>query len=160
MRRSAQGYTVFLLALLLIACQSERSYQQGAHIRYFPEANSYFDEDNKVYLLFDTVEQQWGTRAQLNQEELSKLGNSVVVEKPALPVYRDNAQHRLMYATTRYTDRAELARKRREDSLASLPPGAKPLAPPPPTPEPPKKKTKVGRWLQKVFGKKDRDTTQ
>ncbi|RYY40466.1 MAG: hypothetical protein EOO08_04855 [Chitinophagaceae bacterium] len=144
---------VLLLLSLAVACSGERSYEQGTHLRYFPESNVYFDEDNKVYLLFDTVAQQWEREAQLNENQLVRLGHSVAIAQPSTPVYRDNAQHRLMYGTARYTDPAVLARKRVEDSLASLPPRA---ALPPTSAEEPKKKTRVGRWLQKVFGKKDK----
>lgn len=140
--------TLFLL-LLLGAC-SDRPYQQGAHLLYYPQRNAYLDQDNRVYLLFDTVEQRWTRRAQLSQPEEAALGESVVIDHPAVPVYRDNAQHRMLYATLRYTDPAALARKRREDSLAASPP---PVPDTSAAPEP-KKKSRVGRWLQKLFGKK------
>jgi hypothetical protein len=134
----------------------EADYQQGARILYYPRSNAYLDLDNHLYLVFDTVEQQWGRKGQLTEAEQQDLGPSVPIENAPVPVYRDNGQHKLVYGTSIFTDDAVLARKRREDSLATA-------APPPPEfekePEPapePKRKTRVGRWLQKIFGKKDR----
>ncbi|WP_460568165.1 hypothetical protein [Flaviaesturariibacter terrae] len=138
--------------MILASCGGgERNYTQGSDILYYPERNLYFDKSNNRYLAFDTVEQQWRQEAPEAVGAPGTLGPAVPIEHPAVPVYRDNAQHRLVYGTVRYTDRTELARKRVEDSLAASRP---PAAAPEPVPgEAPKKKSKLGRWLQKIFGK-------
>ena len=142
-----------VFTLLTLAACGERRYEQGTHILYYPQSNVYLDQDNHMYLRFDTVEQRWERRERLNPAEEAALGAAVPIGQPAQPVYRDNAQHRLIYGTARYTDPAALARKRVEDSLAAAPPATAP-APAPPVETQPKKKSRVGRWLQKIFGKR------
>ncbi|RYY93959.1 MAG: hypothetical protein EOO11_18815 [Chitinophagaceae bacterium] len=143
--------------LALAACGSnEAPYKQGTHLLYYPDANVYLDQDSKRYLLFDTVEQRWTPQRELTNEQQAALGSAVVLQKPSDPVYKDNAQHRLVYGSARYTNPSDLARKRREDSLASVPPQPQAVPAPADTPaeEAQKKKSRVGRWLQKIFGKK------
>jgi hypothetical protein len=143
-----------LLFLLAAACH-DAPYSQGEHILYYPRSNVYLDQDNKVYLLFDTVEQSWQRRAELAPKEQEALGPSVPIEDAPRPVYRANEQHRLVYGTSIYSNDAELAKKRREDSVAAAPPPVVNHAPE--EPEAPKKKSKVGRWLQKIFGGKKKE---
>ncbi|TCZ73362.1 hypothetical protein [Flaviaesturariibacter aridisoli] len=142
-----------LLLLTMAACSDPGNarYEQGSRILYYPRSNVYLDQDQHQYLLFDTVEQQWHRKPRLDPDQEAALGAAVTIENPKQPVYRDNAQHRLVYGTAQYTDRNALARKRVEDSLAAAPPTAAP-----PVEEAPKKKSRVGRWLQKIFGKKEK----
>ncbi|RYZ20906.1 MAG: hypothetical protein EOO16_14955 [Chitinophagaceae bacterium] len=149
MRHHTSRISVFaaLLCILWAAC-SDPEYRQGSRVVYYPQRDVYRDEDNSVYLVFDSVEQQW-TR----QDTVSgSLGKAIPIAEPAVPVYRENAQHRLIYGTASFADRNELSRKRLEDSLASVPKTPKVV---PPEDEP-KRKTKIGRWLEKVFGKKEK----
>jgi hypothetical protein len=153
-RLRAVGLLALLAMLLLGSCHQAPEYKQGARILYYPRSNAYFDQDNAVYILFDTVEQQWKRQANLVEEARANLGPSVPVEGPSVPVYKDNVRHRLLYGTALYADDSQLARKRREDSIRNVPPI--PEAPPPAVPEP-RRKTKVGRFLEKIFGRKNKE---
>ncbi|TCJ12649.1 hypothetical protein EPD60_15400 [Flaviaesturariibacter flavus] len=141
------AFVAVLITVFAASC-STPEYHQGNSILYYPQRDAYRDEENGVYLVFDSVEQQWTRRDTLE----GSPGPAVRIADPGVPVYRDNAQHRLIYGTARFADRDELARKRVEDSLAAVPK----LAPPPPPEEAPKRKTRVGRWLEKIFGKKEK----
>jgi hypothetical protein len=146
-----------LLVLLHVSCAVPQSkeYTQGNHIWYYPGADTYFDEENKVYLLFDTVAQQWQPVEILADAQRNALpANPVLIPQPAVPVYRDIEKHRLLYSTLPYIIPGELARKRQEDSIALQPRKTQPV---PAGTE--IRKTKIGRWLQKIFGKKEKSAS-
>jgi|GEM_PF-4093183 len=148
-------------SLFLCACnQQEPSTEepQGQRILFYPRANVYRDEERNRWYRYDSAAGSWEQAKQLPEAEARRLDRAVLIAQPQVPVYRDNGQHKLVYGTSRYAAPDDLKRKRYEDSLAEVPPPPvqKPEAAPAPAEEP-RRKTKVGRWLQKVFGKKKND---
>jgi hypothetical protein len=87
-----------------------------------------------------------------------KLGQYVILNNPAPPVWSQNSQHRLVYGTSLYSSKDEIRRKFVEDSLRSVVVRK---------PAPPKKKPKdkieeederngIERFFDDLFGKKDK----
>ncbi|RYY99523.1 MAG: hypothetical protein EOO11_04685 [Chitinophagaceae bacterium] len=151
----------WLLALLLLcagACAEDKKKDepQGERILFYPLANTYFDQDRERYYWLDTATYEWTRRDTLPPELVAGLGRSVPIPRPSVPVYRDNAQHRLIYGTSLYSTRSDLERKRREDSLADAK-RREDIRKARAETEKPKEKerTKLGKWLRKVFGKKE-----
>lgn len=116
----------FLLCLisvtLLFSCQQKKQTEkQGSTFLYYPKANIYYDIEQKQYYVFDSSVNQWQKEKQLTLNE-NDLGKKVLLTNAPVPVYRDNAQHRLIYGAALYTSSDEVRRKYIEDSLNSLPP--------------------------------------
>jgi hypothetical protein len=139
-----------LCSLFFASCGEEK---QGTNILFYPLKNIYYDQDIKKYYVFDTAARNWKKEKELSVAG-GALGKSALIPNPAVPVYSDNAQHRLIYGTALYTDRNDIRRKYVEDSIASLPP--------PVVVEEEKKKEekkeekkKSGfrKWIDKIFGK-------
>lgn len=145
---------IVCIVFLLIACETvKKEKMPGTTYLFYPLQNIYFDQDNKEYYYYDSVKAVWQTTATLSPEISARLGKYVLLDSVALPVYRDNSVHRMIHGSILYSSPGEIQRKYREDSLASLPKkdtltNADSIAT--------KKRSRIGRWFQKVFGKKDK----
>lgn len=147
-------YLFFLLAVFT-ACQSEAPPVQGTAFYFYPKPNVYYDIEQKQYYTVSATTQQWERRSSLSTAETASLGEKVLIDTPGVPVYKDNAHHRLVYSAALYASPEDLRRKYEQDSISSLPP--KPISDEPKNGEKGgKKKTRVGKFLDKLFGKKDK----
>ncbi|MDB5250954.1 MAG: hypothetical protein JWP27_123, partial [Flaviaesturariibacter sp.] len=144
---------LFFLGLTMAGCGSRQDHSQGQAFYFYPRANVYFDIEQKEYYAFDSVASSWRRTATLDKELEQALGRRVLIDTPGVPVYRENARHRLIYSAALYGSPEELQRKFIEDSLKSVAP-----KPAPATAEPPpvKRKSGIRRFLDKIFGKKDK----
>ncbi|GAA4325625.1 hypothetical protein [Flaviaesturariibacter amylovorans] len=149
---------VAVLCLCLMACgdTARKDEPQGKRILYYPLANTYFDQDRERYYWLDTATYEWTRRDTLPAALRDGLGRSISIPNPPVPVYRDNAQHRLIYGTALYSTKTDLERKLREDSLADVA-RREAIRKAQEAEQKPKEKerTKVGKWLRRVFGKKE-----
>ncbi len=153
---------IFLLllavALLTVAGfaifkSQKKEYIQGIRFQYYPKANVYYDLDNKEYHLLQN--EKWQRSKNITEEQQSFLGKGVVINKPAIPVWKDNEQHRLIYGTALYTSTADVKQKYYEDSIRSLPkkiivPKADSVA----VEEEEKKRSGVRNFFDRIFKKK------
>lgn len=145
-----------LLLVLFAACQPESRPAQGTAFYFYPKSNVYYDIEQKQYYALSPATQQWEQKASLNADEKAGLGEKVLINTPGIPVYKDNAHHRLVYSAALYASPEDLRRKYEQDSISSLPP--KPtLQEPKVEKKSEKKRTRVGKFLNKIFGKKDKD---
>jgi hypothetical protein len=142
-----------LLLILLAACQSDTGPVQGSAFYFYPKPNVYYDIEQKQYYAVSSTTQQWERKASLSATESARLGEKVLIDTPGIPVYKDNAHHRLVYSAALYASPEDLRRKYEQDSISSLPP--KPVTPEVEKKEE-KKRTKVGKFLNKIFGKKNK----
>lgn len=113
-------YLIYFLAFLVISCAG-KSKKQGSTFFFYPVANVYYDIEQKDYYVFDSSAHNWKIQEE-SPTNADSLGRKVLIEHAAVPVYKDNEQHRLIYGTALYTSASEVRRKYIEDSLASLPP--------------------------------------
>ena len=98
---------------------TEEGEKQGTLFHYYPKANIYYDVDNEQYFVLS--DKGWESSENIPEEQKSVLGEKVILDRPALPVYSSNAHHRIVYAATLYTSQADLQNKFYEDSVSSLP---------------------------------------
>jgi hypothetical protein len=154
----------FLIALLSIAlffsCQEvgKSKPTQGKNIYYYPTANVYYDADNNLYMVLNETA-GWETKDELPQEQITTLGQKVVVENPSLPVWKDNGDHKMIYAANLYTTKDDYRQKFIEDSISSLPRKTNPVAKQQGDSTSMKKeKSGVGKFLNRLFrGKEKKD---
>lgn len=145
---------LFVFGTGCVTDTAKKDKQQGTNFLFYPLPNIYFDQDNKEYYFFDSTQSNWQTTADLPAPIVARLGRSVRLDSVPVPVYRDNEMHKLIHGAILYSSPDKLRQQYHEDSMASLP---KPdtLATPATDSVQAKKKSRVGRWLQKIFGKKD-----
>lgn len=150
-------FRIALGLLLLASCKSPKEERQGTTFYYYPVANIYYDIEEKQYSVYDGGRQVWERSAQLPEAQQKKLGRKVIITNPAVPVWKDNESHRLIYSAVVFSNPAEVQRKLIEDSLSSVPkpkPVKKPIAVVAEDPKPEEKKSAIARFFQRLFGKK------
>ncbi len=135
------------------ACRTKEEVpKEGTVFYFYPEQNIYFDEDNNQYFMQDK-EAGWQVVTVLPEGEKEKLGTKIRVQQPDKPVWKNNAQDRLLYSVQEYASASNYAQKFTEDSLNSLPKKSKKIEEA--TPEE-KLKSGFGKFLDKVFSKKEK----
>lgn len=154
--RLIRFYIMIIACAGFAACSnpSATTPQQGSTFYFYPKPNVYYDVERKTYYLFEPSKGAWERRETLDAASLAALGKKVVIDTPGVPVYKDNEQHRLIYSATLYASQEEMRRKFEEDSINSLPKQNPTTDTLPTTPQEEKHKTKVGKFLDKLFGKK------
>ena len=131
--------------------KKEKGKQQGDNFLFYPLPNIYFDEDNKEYYFFDSTKTSWQTTGMLPPTVVERLGRSVRLDSVPVPVYKDNETHRLIHGAILYSSPDKVRQQYEEDSLASLPKKDTVVKA---DSTPVKKKSKFGRFIEKIFGKK------
>jgi hypothetical protein len=148
-----------IAALLLVthfsiySCQDENV--QGTKFEFYPKSNIYYDVEKERYYLI--VNDEWQRKKNITKEQQSRLGKHVRIDKPGVPVWKDNEQHRLIYGTALYTSSADYRRKFYEDSIKSLP--KKPVVPMSDSVRNEEnKRSGVRKFLDRLFGKERAQT--
>lgn len=143
------------LAIGWLGCQQQQEPVQGSTFYYYPKPNIYYDIEQKQYYLLSPNQIEWQKRTDLLPEQLATLGKKVIIDTPGIPVYKNNAHHRLVYGAALYTSQAEMQRKFIEDSLSSLP--KRDTLKRDEVVKEEKRRSKVGRFFDNLFGKKKKE---
>jgi hypothetical protein len=91
----------------------------GPSFQYYPKANVYYDVEKDRY--YSIVNEKWQPNPSLAEEGSTYLGKHVLIDSPAVPVWKDNEYHRLVFGTALYNSPGEFDKKYTEDSLRSMP---------------------------------------
>jgi hypothetical protein len=131
-------------------------------VYYYPKANIYYDVASYQYVFFDSTEKIWKQTKKISEEQKLSLGERATIAKPATPVWKNNADDKLVYSMNLYSSRSDLKEKFYTDSINSLPKKvllpAKPrdtVATPANTDEA-KPKKGLKKFFDKLFGKKEK----
>lgn len=117
-----------LLILSLLSCTSDHpkiqqqpQQRQGKTIEYYPKTNIYYDVDRQSYIKFSNEKGEWENLKTLPTDIASTLGKKITLPNPSVPVYKDNAEHRMVYSVSLYNTPDSFRKKFIEDSIAQLP---------------------------------------
>lgn len=116
---------------------------------FYPKANVYFDSVNKDYLFLGGDGATWTTQKQIPAAVQSMMDKGVLIQTPAQPVWKDNANHKLIYSAALYATAADTVEKK--------------VSPPVKVDTAVKKeerKSGIGRFFSKLFGKKKKDKSK
>ena len=167
-----KGYFAIIMSLALViiafsACDSlgNQPKKDGTTFYFYPKSNIYFDVDNDQYFIL-SVNDGWKTVDEISEEQKAVLGEKVTLDHPELPVWKANAEHKMIYAASLYNTQKDYREKFYQDSLNSLPKETT-LVDTTNTidtiinstvEEEENKKTGIGKFFDKIFsGKKKRD---
>jgi hypothetical protein len=120
---------------------------------YFPKANVYFDSANKDYLFLSNDSGRWQSAKQIPAVVLALMDKSVQIQNPPDPVWRDNENHRLVYSALLYATPTDTVAKKKV--VKQLPKQTKPVVDSAALEV--KEKKGVGKFFQKIFGRKKRE---
>jgi hypothetical protein len=158
-------WTVLLISLFFVGCDSQQSKSPAKPHAYFfyPSTNVYLDTVDKRFSYFDSSQKEWVSSNSLPATLLSDLGKSVLIDSAPQPVWAANAEHRMVYAAKLYADSADFkpppeptpeetaaAEKKKKDDEEAATQAADQR-------ERDRRKTKVGKLLDRIFHKKDKN---
>ncbi|HJW16851.1 MAG TPA: hypothetical protein VJ499_07015 [Flavisolibacter sp.] len=128
-------------------------------VYFYPKKNVYYQVGTGKYIFYDTVEKAWNLTKNFSEEQKLSLGEKAVIENPPAPVWKNNAEDRLIYSANLYSSPSDIKEKFQSDSINSLPP--KPvirhdtaIAKVPVEDEKPK--SGLRKFFDKLFGGKDK----
>jgi len=142
--------------ILVVACNGKEE-NTGNEYYYYPQKNVYYDVNKQKFYYSVDGSKSWLTFAGTGNTDVSTLGEKVEIYSNDTLIYNDNDNHRRLYAGRLYnlnianTDLANVApaavSERR--SIVKKSPAAK---------EKKEEKTKkgLGKFLGKIFGKKEK----
>ena len=113
-----------LITICLFSCTDQPKIQeqpQGKTIEYYPKANIYYDIDRASYIKFSNEKGVWENLKTLPSDIAATLGKKITLQNPSIPVYKDNAQHRLIYSVSLYNTPDNYRQKFIEDSITLVP---------------------------------------
>jgi hypothetical protein len=147
---------ILCVCLLITGC-SDKISKQELEFYYYPKKNVYFDVDKKKYFYSLDGAKTWAGMESTDAKEPATLGEKVVIYSDSAQVYKENATHRKLYAgnlyniilgdvsttmTTEEVSERKIIQKRKVVSGKGK------------VEEKPKKG--IGKFIQKIFGKKDK----
>lgn len=152
-------YLALLASLSCFACNNGKSGQSTVPVHealpppryyFYPKANVYFDSANKDYLFLGGNGTAWTTQKQIPAAIQSMMDKGVLIQQPAQPVWKDNANHKLIYSAALYATAADTVEKK---------------APPPPVKvdtvvKKEERKSGLRGFFSRLFGKKKKAKDQ
>lgn len=149
-------YFSLLVALLFcFACNNNKAAKKVVapppppKFYFYPKANVYFDSVNKDFVYLSNDGKTWEVQKQIPAAVHAMMDKNVLIDTPATPVWKDNERHKLIYSALLYASPA--------DTQVAKP--VKPVVKQEPPKEVKKEKKGLRRLLDKIFGKKKKDST-
>jgi len=90
-------------------------------VYYYPKPNVYYDVATGQYVYFESETKTWKQTRNFNEEQKLSLGEKAIISKPSSPIWKNNADDRIIYSVNLYASRYDLKQKFYADSLNSLP---------------------------------------
>lgn len=153
-----RSLSVLILCFFCLACNNNKAEKTVAapppppppKYYFYPKANVYFDTVNKEYLFLSSDEKTWQSAKQIPAAMQAMMDKNVLIDTPGKPVWKDNDRHKLIYSALLYASPADTQI-------------VKPVAPPvikeaPPKEEIKKERKGLRKFLDKIFGRKKKDT--
>lgn len=76
---------------------------QSATYYYYPKVNMYYDVANSMYIYRDNAG-KWQSTKQISDKVTTGMGKKAILINPALPVWKSNDYHRMVYSTALYAN--------------------------------------------------------
>jgi hypothetical protein len=147
-----------LMAAVAVSCKQE--VKKGKYeFYYYPKVNMYYDVADQQYLYSLDSARTWTFIADTTTQDTATLGNKEIVYSDAKDIWKQNEEHRQQFNGTIFhiVSPADEVTSAQNDVRERKVAVKKPVVQ---KPAEEKKKTKVGRFLQKIFGKKKDKQTQ
>jgi hypothetical protein len=79
---------------------------QSSTYYYYPKVNMYYDIANSMYIYRDGTG-KWQSTKQISDKVTTGMGKKAILINPALPVWKSNDYHRLVYSTALYANASD-----------------------------------------------------
>jgi len=136
------------IAFFCFACGNNKAETAAAppppKYYFYPQANVYFDTVNQDYLFLTNEGKTWTSARQIPDVVQSMMDKSVLIDSPAAPVWKDNANHKLVYSALLYASPNDTVERKEPVVVVKKPVNSDSV----------KKKKGLGKFLDKIFGRK------
>jgi hypothetical protein len=147
---------VLLILAVIIGVPALRSNKKEAAeshtFYYYPKANVYYNLEEQLYIYPDSIGQAWLTGKELPENRQVGLDKNITLYSPALPVWKDNELHRIVYAVALYALPSDFIEEKPSEPDYSNPPSDENIKKNKPAK---KKESGIKRFFRKLFGGKD-----
>lgn len=116
---------------------------------YYPKVNVYYDIARSLYIFPSADGASWQYAKSIEERFTAGLGKRAVIANPALPVWKSNEHHRLVYSAALYAAATDFRKAQPKQPTAG-----KAAVAPKKSAEKKKKETGVQRFFKRLFGKK------
>jgi hypothetical protein len=152
------SWLIVLMTAITVSCKQE--VKKGKYeFYYYPKVNMYYDVADQQYLYSLDSARTWTIIPDTTSQDTATLGNKEILYSDAKDIWKQNELHRqqfngtILHIVSTDNEMAGVQNEVRERKVAVKKPAVQ-------KPAEEKKKTKVGRFLQKIFGKKKDNQTQ
>lgn len=111
---------------------------------YYPKANFYYDSTDGNYICWDSTGSEWKDTDQLPLQQVD-IGKRVRIGESMDPVWKDNAQHRLIYSVSLYSEPEDFKKKDKPVSTVDKKPDSSTIG------ERSEKKSGVKKFFERIF---------
>jgi len=152
-----RSFLLFLVSLGFFACNDNKAEEMPPapppppKYYFYPKANVYFDTVNKDYLFLGGDGVTWTTGKEIPAAMQSMMDKMVLLDTFSQPVWRDNENHRLVYSAVLYASPTDTVEKKKPVAKQTGNQKAQDHG------EPKKEKKGLGKFLDKLFGKKKKE---
>lgn len=147
-------FRVFLVALLFFSagCKNEQD-KDDPEFYYYPRKNVYYDPLKKDFWYSLNGAKTWSTFKNNNNAEPSNLGEKVVIRSRNAEVFKDNEDHRKIYAGRLYLINADAANAAAVPEVSERKVVQKRTTQTSRRRTTAKPKNNIGKFIDKIFGK-------
>lgn len=147
-----------VIAFFAYSSISNNKGKQHQTVHYYPAANVYLDRNSGEYYFYQQAQKAWIATEKLSKNQVSALGDPVELPLQT-PIWRHNADHRMVNSISLFAKPALVKSQYREDSLKMLP-KKEPVTILEEEDEKEKEEEKpkkgLKKFFDKLFGKKDK----
>ena len=141
----------FLLSAGKSTAQQDEPMVQSATYYYYPKVNMYYDVANSLYLYRDNTG-KWQSAKQIADKVTTGMGKKAILINPALPVWKSNEYHRMVYSTALYANSSDFRKAPPKAPITTAKPVDKKTTE---QAKEQKKENGIERFFKRLFKKKD-----
>jgi hypothetical protein len=146
-----RSFLAILLVFIFYACNNNKAEKTVVttpppKYYFYPRANVYYDSANKDFVYLSNDGKTWQAEKQIPAAMQVLLDKNILIDTPAQPVWKDNERHKLIYSALLYASPADTQAVKEEKPLVKEVPK-----------EVKKEKKGLGKFLDKIFGRKKKD---
>jgi hypothetical protein len=146
-------FLFFVFGSFLFSCSNKKAEETPPappppQYYFFPKANVYFDTVNRDYVFMSGDGRTWTTSKEIPAAMQDMMDKSVFLDSFSQPVWKENQNHRLIYAAKLYASPEDTVEQKPAPVVQAPPPGDGSTK---------KEKKGIRKFFDKLFGKKKKD---
>src|SRR4051812_15905381 len=140
------GAALVAATILVLSAERKKNIKTTSHeYYYYPLANVYYDSAQKQFTFYDPRQNSWKSRSSLPVTK--ELGQNVFIPDHGEAVWKNNAEHKMIYSVKIYSEPIDIKAEKAKASLKPVPEQKLPLV----VMEEKKKKKGIRGFLRRIW---------